>query len=340
MNPASKWMSRSYLATFCASHFRWDGCVSEGVLYLERDSMDKISCVVAASAAVAVSTLAQANVVNNWNLIVLNNLQNNSQDIEGRAWVGGNFTSSGAPTTAKNLTPSGNYSGITTLAVVGNVSVSNLNHQSGNLRYGGTFSGNFNANGGGNRAQDASLAGQAATFANDLNGLSQFYTTLTTNSTASYPSGQPAAVVYNANPSNGLAVFNVSAANVFNNNLIQEMKLNVNGASAIVINVSGTSVNFNNGNMTGAWTSAFARANVIWNFFEATTISLDRNFNGALLAPKAHLTNTTAIDGSVFVKSFNQSGEVHLPNFNGFIPAPGSLALLAAAGVITGRRRR
>ena len=300
--------------------------------------MNKISSVVAASAVVAVASLAQANVVSSWNLIVLNNLQNNSQDIEGKAWVGGNF-SGGSPTTAKNLA-AGAFAGQTTLAVVGNVTVSNVNHQAGNLRYGGSFSGNFNANGGGNRAQDASLAGQVATFTNDLNGLSQFYTTLATNSTASFPGSQPAAATYNASPVNGLAVFSVSAASAFNNSNIQQMNLNVNGAAAIVINVSGTTVNFTNGNMVGAWTSAFARANVIWNFYEATTINLDRNFNGALLAPKAHLTNTTAIDGSVFVKSFNQSGEVHLPGFTGFIPAPGSLALVGLAGLVAGRRRR
>jgi choice-of-anchor A domain-containing protein len=299
------------------------------------------SFVIASLVAAAVVPVAGAHVINDWNLIVLNNLQNNSQDIEGRTWVGGNFTSSGSPTVAKNLTPASNFAGITTLAVVGNVSVGNINQQSGNLRYGGTFSGNFNANGGGNRAQDGSLAAQAPSFASGLSSISSFYQTLTTNSTVTLPSGgQPGAVTYNASPVNGLAVFSVSAANVFNSNLIQQMNLNVNGATAIVINVSGTTVNFTNGNMTGAWTSSFARANVIWNFFEANTITLDRNFNGALLAPNAHLTNSTAIDGSVFVRSFNQSGEVHLPNFRGFIPAPGAMALLAGAGVLASRRRR
>lgn len=294
---------------------------------------------IAALAAAVVAPVAQADVINDWNLIVLNNLQNNSQDIEGRTFVGGNFTG-GSPVVAKNLNAA-NYAGITTLAVVGNVSVTNLNQQAGNLRYGGSFSGNFNANGGGNRAQDNTLAAQATDIQTQLQALSTFYTTLTPNSTVTLPSGgQPGAVTYNANPVNGLAVFNVSAATAFNSNLIQSLELNVNSAAAIVINVSGTTVNFTNGNMNGAWTSQFARANVIWNFFEATSITLDRNFNGALLAPNAHLSNSTAIDGSVFVKSFNQSGEVHLPNFTGYIPAPGAAALFATAGLVAARRRR
>jgi choice-of-anchor A domain-containing protein len=294
----------------------------------------------AALIAAGVSSIASAAIVNDWNLIVLGNANNSSQDIEGRAWVGGNFISSGSPTVAKNLDPASSFLGKTTLAVGGNVSVANLNQQAGNLRYGGTFAGNFNANGGGNRAQDGSIAAQVPSYTNELVGLSNFYKSLSANSTASFPSGQPGAVTYNANPVNGLAVFNVSAANVFNNNLIQQLNLNINSATAIVINVSGTTVNFTSGNMTGNWLSAFARSKVIWNFHQATSIFLDRNFNGAILAPNAHLRNTTAIDGSVFVKTLQQDGEIHLPNFAGFIPTPGTAALLALAGLTAARRRR
>jgi choice-of-anchor A domain-containing protein len=281
---------------------------------------------------------AHAGAVNDWNLIVLNNLANSSQDIEGRAFVGGNFTG-GSPTVAKNLTPASNWLGVTNLAVVGNVSVQNLNMQSGNLRHGGTFSGNFNANGGGNRAQINTLGAQRTAIAGELTSLSSFLRTLTPNSTATFPSSQPSAVRYTASGS-GLAVFNVSAANVFNSSLIQQIELNAGSATSIVINVSGTTVNFTNGNMVGAWTSSFARSKVIWNFWEATSMFFDRNFNGAVLAPNAHLRNTTAIDGSVFVSSMQQDGEVHLPNYTGFVPTPGSLALLGAAGLIATRRRR
>jgi len=89
----------------------------------------------------------------------------------------------------------------------------------------------------------------------------------------------------------------------------------------------------------GAFTTNFARANVIWNFVDATSITLQRGFSGAILAPNAHLTNVNDIDGSVFVGSFTQNGEVHLPNYTGVIPAPGAVALLGVAGLL-GRRRR
>lgn len=292
----------------------------------------------AASAALLLSAAAQASVVNTWNLVVTGNWTNNSQDVEGNAFCGGNL-SGGSPTIGNHLTPAA-WTGRTVLAVAGATSVSNINLQAGNFAHGGSVSGNVNHNGGGATQVDNTLAAQASASAAELSLLSSTLHSLAADSIAQFPSGQPGAVRYNATAgADGLAVFSVNAANVFNNNLIQQIELDVNGASQIVINVAGTTVNFTNGNMVGAWSSAFARSNVIWNFFEATSITFDRNFNGAVLAPSAHLTNSTAIDGSVFVASFTQNGEVHLPFYTGFVPTPGSLALLGLAA-LTARRRR
>ena len=301
--------------------------------------MSNMQVFAAALAVGGVAVAAQASVINSWNLIVTGNWVNNSQDVEGNAFCGGNF-SGGAPTIAKNLNAAA-WAGRDSLAVVGTTTVSHINLQAGNFARGGALIGNVNHNGGGTTRVDGTLAAQGAAIANELGVLSNSLRNLASDSTAVYPSGQPGAVRYNANAgADGIAVFSVNALNVFNNNLIQQIELNINGASQIGINVAGTSVNFNNGNMVGSWTSAFARTNVIWNFFEATSIALDRNFNGAILAPLAHLTNSTAIDGSVFVRSFNQTGEVHLPFYGGNVPTPGTLALVGLAALATGRRRR
>jgi choice-of-anchor A domain-containing protein len=82
------------------------------------------------------------------------------------------------------------------------------------------------------------------------------------------------------------------------------------------------------------------RATTIWNFSQATSLTIDRNFNGAILAPSAHLTNSTAIDGSVFVASMTQNGEVHLPGYTGVVPAPGTAVLAGLGGLIMAARRR
>lgn len=295
----------------------------------------------ALAVAVAAGTVANASVVNQYNLIVTGNLQNNSIDVRGKVFVGGNLTG-GAVTFAQDLNPAA-FSGVDTVLIGGNTNVSKLAIKAGNLRRAGSFSGTLEFNGV-NQTQtiDPTIPAQALAIAGELNTLSAYLAGLPATSSVTLPqNGQQGPLKYTVTgTSNGVAVFNVNAATAFNSNLIQQIELTSNAATSIVINVAGTSVNFSNGNMVGQWNSAFARANVIWNFYEATSISMTQKFNGAILAPLANLSNTTDIDGSVFVNTFNQSGEVHLPNYSGFIPAPGSIALLGLAGVVGVRRRR
>ena len=56
---------------------------------------------------------------------------------------------------------------------------------------------------------------------------------------------------------------------------------------------------------------------VLWNFGTATSITLNRQFNGGLLAPDATVSNSTPIEGSVAIGTFHQGGEVHLGTFQG-----------------------
>lgn len=284
-----------------------------------------------------IASSVSASVLYDWNLVVLGNATSNSE-VGGRAFIGGNL---GGPASnwAYQLTPSSNWLGVDTLVIGGNITSSNLNIQAGNLRLGGNNSANLNFNGGGSLISDPTVSSQIPGIAGQLATAASSFASMTTNSTVQFPSGQPGAAVFNAAPVGGVAVFNIAASSLFSNNLVQQIELNANGAASIVVNVTGTSVNYNSGNFVGAFNSNFARANVIWNFIDASSITLDRNFSGAILAPNAHLTNSTDIDGSVFVGSFTQNGEVHLPNYTGVIPSPGALALLGLAAVGARRRR-
>lgn len=306
----------------------------------------RLSAAALAAAAISViasSTFAAPEFFTDFNLVVTGNLQNNSQDVEGRTYVGGNLSSSGSPTLAKNLTPAANFVGIDTVIVGGTTSVGNINLQSGNFRRGGSRSGNLNFNGVSQQdIVDNTLAARTANLVSQMASTSSYLQSLTANSSVTLPSGgQPGAVKYTLSPVGGTAVFSVLASNVFNSNLIQQIEL-LGSATTIIINVAGTTVNFNTGNFVGNWLNAGVRASTIWNFYQATSINLDRNFNGAILAPLANLQNSTAIDGSVFVKSFTQNGEIHLPNFSqtNTIPVPGAAGVLALGGLVAMRRRR
>ncbi|WP_165244391.1 collagen-binding domain-containing protein [Paludisphaera soli] len=112
--------------------------------------------------------------------------------------------------------------------------------------------------------------------------------------------------------SNGNAVFHVDGERLFENNKVRGFSLDLNGykfgeGQSVVFNVSGVDLDFRNGlNFDGAFRTSFS--NILWNFYEAGEIDLNRNnFAGTLLAPDALLTDNNTIDGSVFVKSFGTS---------------------------------
>ncbi len=289
---------------------------------------------------------ASAGLINDYNLIVTGNL-NSTSNVHGRTWVGGSLTTT-ASDYGTQLTPSANYTGVDVLRVGGNIFGGNINLQAGTLRRAGTRSGNVNLNGVGSaEIVDASLAAQSATLSSQLMAYSSAFQAMGANSTVTMPSGQPGPAKFIATPSTpgGTAVFFISNPSaLFSSSLVQQIELVVNSASAIVVNVAGTTINVNGGNFVGAWSQAFARANTIWNFYEATTLNIDRNFNGAVLAPLATLTNTTNIDGSVFVKNMTQRGEVHMPMYSGAdgvpVPLPTGAGLAVAGLALVGMRRR
>ncbi len=252
-----------------------------------------------------------------YNLITLADLATSSE-VEGRTYVGGNFTSGNSANFAlhlNNVAASDN-----TFVVVGNLAAGNaINLNAGSLYLGGERNNRpINFNGGGSLITDKTLSN--ASLTETLQGASRNLAQIASNNMATIPSGQPSALrftVTNVN-SDGLAVFNVKAADVFSNSSVQQLELTPGSAKTILINVSGSSVDWNNGNKVSNFTSPDWRARVIWNFHEATTINLNsHNFMGALLAPLANVTTTANIDGATAVRTLTTSSEIHLPLFTG-----------------------
>jgi len=224
--------------------------------------------------------------------------------------------------------------------VGGNLSAGNVQMQAGNLRLGGTRSGNVNFNGGGHQINDPSAPLLVQAARTEMLALSSVLHGMTATGTVNLPAGQPAGVTFNAVPNaQGVAVFNVSGSALLSSSLVQQIDLQFGSATSVIINVSGTTVNYNGGNMVGGMNATNA-SRILWNFYEATTVSVDRQLFGAVLAPLAHLSNSTTIVGSTVASSFTQRGEVHVPTYVGYVPAAGTPAMMLLGGLAALRRRR
>ncbi len=141
-----------------------------------------------------------------------------------------------------------------------------------------------------------------------------------------------------------VAVFNVSAATLFNTNGgFDRLDATIGNSETLIINVSGTGPIDINKNFTGGLQGNESK--ILFNFYEATSITVSRNFRGALYAPLATVAQGgTNIDGTVVAASFSQNAEVHNALFRSYlpftpIPEP-SVALVTGIGLLLTLRRR
>lgn len=301
------------------------------------------------------STPARAQALNyqNYNAIIFNDL-NTTSDIEGRTFVGHDFTGVNSANLGNHL--SNSVSATDRSFVVGDSIFSGnpINLQRGSLYIDGSTNGRgFNFNGGGSVVADHTIDASTASIQSYSIFQSQAMEGLAADSSVTLPSGQPGPTQFFATAgADHLAVFDVSAASIFGNSYGQQFELHPDAlTSNIVINVSGTSVDWTNGNMVSLFTDNYWQDHVIWNFYEATSINFEsHNFNGAVLAPYASITTSANIDGLVVANNLTTTAEVHLPNdgnaYDGYtaspVPEPGSASLVLLVGglMLLGRHRK
>jgi len=272
---------------------------------------------IASAAFIAVpsfaSTVAGADILREWNLVVLGDLTSSSQ-VEGRTFVGGNLSGNSSNYNVKQVPASPTEQ--PGLTVVGDVNGAhkNLNNGSGAI-IGGNVSSGFNLNGapqtvkvGGsiqntNQNQNTILSNlgtsdpqfvqdlkqQASQIVTSTNNLSYELSTLSTNSQFAIQGNKG---VFTAQPdADGLAVFNISSADL---DRIGEIQFNLNGADTAIVNVTGASINLNDNFLGG--TNNLGES-VIWNFPDAEKLNLSTAWGGSVLAPKAAASISNAIQG-------------------------------------------
>lgn len=155
----------------------------------------------------------------------------------------------------------------------------------------------------------------------------------------------------------GVDVFDVSS-DLFANSSSWTLEQLVPGET-LVFNVSGKAGTFNNG---GISFEPLAGYNVLFNFYEATSVDV-RGVTGSVLAPYATQTaDWGVINGNVIVDTWSSTVQVNSNHYfnavdiaglklestddkaGAHVPEPGSVALvlggLAAAGIVRRQRRR
>jgi choice-of-anchor A domain-containing protein len=273
--------------------------------------------------------LTAAEIMGQFNAVISDSFTSNS-DIEGRLvthTLAGGATFYNQPRGAAS-----SYAAINAITVTSGVSNANVNNR-GNVNVQGINQGRFNLNGGALVSTPAFTIGD---FTAPLTALSAQLGGLAANSTIN--TKDPNSFTFMVTPNaQGLAVFSLDASQL---SLARNLVFN-GTADTIVINVTGTSfnstANFNAG--------AFINQHVIWNFTNATTLGF-MGWHGAVLAPLATVSNSSAMEGFLFARNFEGRGELHDFPFAGalpqFVPEPGTLALLASGmiGLCLSRRRR
>lgn len=298
--------------------------------------------------------------LNEYNLVVLNDLSSNSE-VDGRTLVLGDVSGSASNYGIHLNSDAYKTSNLTLLTgnalVVGGdiTSGTTINANGYGVVVGGNNNGTVNAS----SLTTGTVSLDFDLVKSEFTDFSGYLSTLAVNSLlTTSTNNQPSAAKFNITAdATGLSVFNITGSDLFGNSLVQQIEAtNANAASTVVINVSGTSITSSgNGNFVGDFSNSSFYTNVIWNFFQATSIDLSMQFNGSIIAPFATYTNSSETNGNVVVYNYNQTAEVHSTLFDGSIdyvattvttpavsvPAPSSLFIFASAllGLLMWRRK-
>lgn len=299
-------------------------------------------CVVAAAGAVA-----SASTFTEWNLLVRNHVTSSSH-VDGSAMIGGNL--SGTSVFSMHQVPASNGAG---LVVGGNISGNNQVNQGGNLFHGGSVSGTALVNGGGTIQQQAGIGSSVNNAFSQANAYSNFLRNMAATGSLSVLDGTKGRLSSASTVGVGSSSYAVYSINQSTLNSLSELDLNFGGADYVVINVDASGTGGDSSIMMNflGGLSQHNSDRIVWNFHNATNLSIGTNLAGMILATGANLDLFgSGIYGSVVVDNVSRmDSEVRLKTFSGdvditIIPLPpaawaGLGTLACIFGVRAARRR-
>lgn len=290
----------------------------------------------------SVSSLASATTgtIGKYNLILLGDYNFQGGDVQGQTFIGGDLNSSNPVEFGSRL--ANTDTAIDAVTIVGDVNASRVRVlRDNNLVYGGSLNSTpVELNDG----DDGQLIHNPALSVTDV--MAELY------ADTAYFAGLTSTGAYSSNSftysgSEKVAVFDVSASDVFAQN--SNLSLNWGSAETVIINVSGTHVNIGGGvNLNNGFNGDMSFSNIVWNFFEATSI----NFNslaskGSVLAPYAVTSGGASFDGAFAAVSYTGAREFHNYTFNydtpttsTQVPEPPLFGLMLAASLALFRIRK
>jgi len=301
--------------------------------------------ILALSALAANQVSAPAQDINSllseWSVVTAGDLEM-VDDIQGAAYVGGDVTvpnSFNAGTVGNSATPAGEDS----LAVAGNIdNGGNIQVNGGSVVAGGTISRTINMNGGGTQTENDPTGLPVSPVA-QIASASQYWSGLAGNSSTSVAAnGQ---LNFNCSSSASLAVFNVTASAMFGsgNQGFTLVPSTVTGDVLININAQGAGiVNWSTGGFFSQFNTPYWDGRVLFNFYNATSVTLSGQIGGYVVAPNANVVEENNIDGGIMANTLTVDSEVDLPEpgsasaWYGALPNSAIIPEPSIAGIWTG----
>ncbi len=269
-------------------------------------------------------------------------------DSEGPILVGGDLTGSATVMNYAAVLPS-SLGGFGSINVLGNTAgatynANNLSVKVGTASQGATFSG------AGSVTYNAAFPTPFNTMWQQIATLSATLSLLKNTSGSSLSGSGFTAGAGTVSGVSNVAVLNLTSAQL---EAIGNPTMNLGSASLFIINVdtSGTGGNYTPAGGTNFNGQAYA-GNVLWNFYNATSIAITTEFAGTIIAPNATVTNSGPIDGGLVASNFVGNGELHYKPLStaginlvnaasNTVPEPSSVFLLLGGigGLARARRR-
>ncbi|SMF15210.1 choice-of-anchor A domain-containing protein [Alteromonadaceae bacterium Bs31] len=264
-----------------------------------------------------------------YNLIVAGDYTHEGGSVWGSAFIGGNLLG-GASEFASRIVDAE----MDSLKVVGEITASHVKVQTGNLVVKNksnisTTSTVEIQNHSSEIVEDAGLS--IASVMADLQAASSNYQGMASN--ASFSNGK-----FSYSGTDKIAVYNANADELFGKDF--NFDFSAVSADNLIINVSGKDISADKFNMNPG---PYAASKILWNFYQAEDITVNRSILGSLLAVNAYIDLNARVDGSVAAGSLATSAQIHNWNFEQVVspvPLPGTLILLGSVLLGFGAYRR